>query len=276
MEKGNRLAGSHSFMSKTAHFGGREIAYVTQCPGEVPRHAENLQAFGFSVCTYTSVVSACSASTAEYAQLIVLQTESVSLHLAVAQLRSAFCRAAIVVVADYSERLSRVSAMLSGADICVDNTPDSLELAAALLALERRLSIEELRSKNDKNVGAGVNNSVDRVGSESRPQASGHWHLRSHCWVLVAPNGTAIELSHAERRIMIAFSENPENPVTRTSQDASPEGGENSKVGRGLDVTISRLRRKAAAHDLRLPIRTIWGGGYVFASDEALIIDPAT
>jgi DNA-binding response OmpR family regulator len=44
--------------------------------------------------------------------------------------------------------------------------------------------------------------------------------------------------------------------------------GVNDRVSRNLDVAVSRLRKKAAEHSIRLPIKSIRGVGYVFVAEE--------
>lgn len=271
--KKERKVTSYAFASLAARSDGREVVYLSLSPGNTAQHADELQAFGFEVSVYPSVSAVRSSLSANAAPLIVLQAAPTMIHLAAAQLRLAFCRASIVVIADYPDRLSRVGAMLSGADACVDATPDSLELIAAVLASKRRLQIEgEHPAKSAASRKLAIAEPVDdweAVKVAHKADSTPQWHLENDGWVLVTPNGMKMELSHSERKMMVQFINQPEEPITRISQGAShdPESG---RVTRSLDVAISRLRRKAAAHSIRLPIRSIRGKGYVFVAGDPL------
>ncbi len=262
----------YTFASLAAHSGNLEVAYLALEPGNAARHADDLRAFGFTVSVYPSVTAACASLPPDTAILITLQAEGVNVHLAVAQLRLAFPRAGIIVIADALDRLSRVGAMLSGADACVEAMPESLELMAALLASKRRMQAEDVPQKNDAvpHAMAQANRSQSDGTAEAalRPASAIQWHLENNDRILVAPNGARMELNGSERKIMVQFLSSPKDPLTRIGQGASydPHSG---KITRGLDVAISRLRRKAAAHAIHLPIRSIRGQGYVFAGDEA-------
>jgi len=268
------LVAPYAFTNSTAH--GMEVIYLALSPGNTARHADDLRAFGFEVAVYPSIAAVCAALPVDASPLIAVQAEASAIHLAVAQLRLAFRHAGIVVIADFPDRLSRVGAMLSGADSCVEAMPDSLELMAALLASKRRLQVEEARPKDDGGARRDAGRALD--GGQAASRAAGEaaptdrWHLENYGWVLVAPDGTRLELNHSERKIMAQFFNNPQEPLTRLSQGASydPESG---KIARGLDVAISRLRKKAAECAVRLPIRSIRGKGYVFVSNDPLDIE---
>ena len=68
-------------------------------------------------------------------------------------------------------------------------------------------------------------------------------------------------------------------PDRKVSRDAFyPDGAEDADGAitrrRFVDVMISRLRRKAAANHMTLPIRAVHGWGYMFAADITLDLDP--
>lgn len=87
---------------------------------------------------------------------------------------------------------------------------------------------------------------------ETGPRVWGFCSLRRQ---LIAPDGTAIPLTHRERLLVDAMLEAPQQRIPRDlllDQDA----------GGAIDALIHRLRRKLRAHGD--PIRTIYGEGYVF------------
>ena len=98
--------------------------------------------------------------------------------------------------------------------------------------------------------------------------ASGQWELRDQGWTLVAPSGTAISLSANERLIVRSLLEVAGRAVGRNElgDELRVEGGgARSSGSRSIDVIVSRLRRKAELAGVMLPIRTVYGSGYLFA-----------
>ena len=266
-----QMPAPYAFTNSTTH--GMEVCYLALDRGNTARHVDDLRAFGFEISIYTSIAALRSSLSADASPLVALQAEAMTVHLAVAQLRLAFQGGGIVVIADFPDRLSRVGAILSGADSCVAAMPESRELMAALLASKRRLQVEDMQRKRDDTLSRpscftddGARRALHRAGDMD---AFGRWRLEDHGWVLVAPNGAKLELNHSERKIMAQFFSNPREPLTRLSQGASydPESG---RITRALDVTISRLKKKAAESAMRLPIRSIRGKGYVFVSNDPL------
>ncbi|WMD19282.1 response regulator transcription factor [Achromobacter seleniivolatilans] len=143
---------------------------------------------------------------------------------------------------------SRLRCLQSGADACLTDPHDPRELACILLALARRLPAG-LDSPGD----AGLN---------------AQWELRDQGWTLVAPSGAAISLSANERLIVRSLLEVAGRAVGRSElgDELRVEGGGvRSSGSRSIDVIVSRLRRKAELAGVMLPIRTVYGSGYLFA-----------
>ncbi|KAG1437169.1 hypothetical protein G6F57_020362 [Rhizopus arrhizus] len=98
--------------------------------------------------------------------------------------------------------------------------------------------------------------------------ANGQWELRDQGWTLVAPSGAAISLSANERLIVRSLLEVAGRAVGRSElgDELRVEGGGvRSRGSRSIDVIVSRLRRKAELAGVMLPIRTVYGSGYLFA-----------
>lgn len=231
--------------------------------GDARRHREDLEAFGFEVVACHDIGALGHALRDEVEPLIVLHSPSEAVHLAVAQVRMRNPHAGLVAVADFPDPLSKAGSLLSGADACIDVQPDSLELAVTILALHRRVrrgasGLEALPREQEGQVQA-----VSSVGG---------WRLINGGWSLMAPDDTTLALSVSERRLLMELLGSPGRQLNRpdNAQDgagrAAPLSG---KTRRNLDVIVSRLRRKAAAHDIDLPIRSVRGEGYVFAADYA-------
>ncbi|CAB3667938.1 response regulator transcription factor [Achromobacter pestifer] len=144
---------------------------------------------------------------------------------------------------------SRLRCLQSGADACLTDPQDPRELACILLALARRLP-------------AGQGNPV------SDDTVTAQWELRDQGWTLVAPSGAAISLSANERLIVRSLLEVAGRAVGRSElgDELRVEGGGvRSSGSRSIDVIVSRLRRKAELAGVMLPIRTVYGSGYLFA-----------
>ena len=145
---------------------------------------------------------------------------------------------------------SRLRCLQSGADACLPDPQDPRELACILLSLARRLPA----GQEAASVGEAAQN--------------GQWELRDQGWTLAAPSGATISLSANERLIVRSLLEVAGKAVGRTElgDELQVEGGSVRASGsRSIDVIVSRLRRKAELAGVMLPIRTVYGSGYLFA-----------
>ena len=155
----------------------------------------------------------------------------------------------IVVMGNNMSVDTRLRCLQSGADACLPEPQDPRELACILLSLARRLPATQ-----------------DAIDAEAA--ANGQWELRDQGWTLAAPTGTTISLSANERLIVRSLLEVAGRAVGRSElgEELQVEGGNARASGsRSIDVIVSRLRRKAELAGLILPIRTVYGSGYLFA-----------
>jgi len=149
---------------------------------------------------------------------------------------------------------TRLRCLQSGADICLPDPVDSRELACVLLALARRLP-------------GRTSAAVEETEIPDGPTA--RWELRDQNWTLMSPAGVAISLSANERLVVQALLDVTGRAVGRAELNQRLEA--DSHVGRtggarSIDVIVSRLRRKAELAGVILPIRTVYGSGYLFAN----------
>src|SRR3546814_3361437 len=105
--------------------------------------------------------------------------------------------------------------------------------------------------------------------AESPDEHLGRWELRDQSWTLVSPTGIAISLSANERLVVQTLLNVTGRAVGRSELNQRLEA--DSTVGRtggarSIDVIVSRLRRKAELAGVILPIRTVYGSGYLFAN----------
>ncbi len=146
----------------------------------------------------------------------------------------------IVAVSHYASVGQRVRVLSDGADVCLPGDLQIGELSAQLSALARRLGCR---------LADGV--------SPALPA----WSLVDQGWSLLCPDGTRLGLSAAERVFMHALLSAPEASLRREAMQAMQAG---KQVGRRMDMTVNRLRSKAASKGVALPVRAIRGWGYTF------------
>ena len=88
------------------------------------------------------------------------------------------------------------------------------------------------------------------------------WELRRRERSLRSPAGVPVALSGAECQLLAALLRQPRHPVSR-DELAARVGCEAASAGRGVDLLVSRLRRKLAADAGHAPtIRSVRGIGY--------------
>lgn len=85
---------------------------------------------------------------------------------------------------------------------------------------------------------------------------------------LVDQEGAVVAISSVEFRLLMAFLEHPRQVLNRDRLLDMVQGREAHLFDRAVDNQVSRLRRKIET-DSRNPqlIQTVWGGGYMLATD---------
>lgn len=99
----------------------------------------------------------------------------------------------------------------------------------------------------------------------------GEWQLDLSQRVLSSLNNTedtAVELSSVEFKLLTVFLQHPRIVLSRDQLLDQVRGRAGTVFDRSIDNQVSRLRKKIE-QDPKKPefIKTIWGGGYVFAAD---------
>jgi two-component system, OmpR family, response regulator len=148
----------------------------------------------------------------------------------------------------------RILAFTHGADHVLDATIDERELAAIL--------------RNAVRLQAPAS-SRPRAGEEHQ-----HWMLEPDRWMLIAPSGREIRLTHSEYAVLELLIGQAGVVQPRATLRAVVDGDASRK--RVLDVLISRLRRKVwDVAGIELPLRSARSAGYVFAGGVARAAVPA-
>lgn len=94
------------------------------------------------------------------------------------------------------------------------------------------------------------------------------WQLDPIKRRLTDPEGAVVAISSVEFRLLMAFLEHPRQVLNRERLLDMVQGREAHLFDRAVDNQVSRLRRKIEP-DSRNPqlIQTVWGGGYMLATD---------
>ena len=148
----------------------------------------------------------------------------------------------------------RVRGLRGGADAYFVKPVHAEELAASIEAIYRRIKAAE----------AGAGRTLQPYQPEA-PRGTGRWVLKEGDWILYDPDGRALRLTMSERAIVTSLFKQRNKPVARM-QLAAALGGEdleNFDLQR-VDAVVSRLRRKATAAGISLPLHAVRGTGYQF------------
>lgn len=145
----------------------------------------------------------------------------------------------IVLTGSTGDR-DHVRGLEAGADIYLAKPIAVDAVAATLRSLARRLQSAPLRT------------------------ALRAWHLADDGWQLNSPDGRCVELTAAERTVLLVLLAAAGRPVTREELIGRLAGGSSDFDPHRLEMLIHRLRRKVRnAVGAELPLRTLRGTGYV-------------
>ena len=158
----------------------------------------------------------------------------------------------VILLTARAEETDRIVGLEIGADDYVTKPFSPRELLARIKAVLRR--------------SGGTDSRVRAPEAESF--AFGPWVLKTGERELVDREGVAIPLSTGEYNLLHAFVTHPRRVLSRDQLLDLSQGRELAAFERSIDNHISRLRKKIeeSASDPKL-IKTVWGGGYMLASD---------
>lgn len=161
----------------------------------------------------------------------------------------------VIFLTARGEPTDRIVGLEIGADDYVVKPFEPRELVARIRSVLRRSSRSAAPStENDAFVFEG-------------------WHLDPLKRRLTDPEGAAVAISSVEFRLLVAFLEHPRQVLNRDRLLDMVQGREAHLFDRAVDNQVSRLRRKIET-DSRNPqlIQTVWGGGYMLATDVRRIL----
>ncbi|OED48669.1 DNA-binding response regulator [Endozoicomonas sp. (ex Bugula neritina AB1)] len=158
----------------------------------------------------------------------------------------------VIMLTAMSEEADTVVGLEMGADDYVTKPFSPRELLARIKAVLRRLE------------GA---QKPETATTDNQIQFSG-WVLDLHQRQLEKSDGLVVPLSTAEFRLLKVFLEHARQVLSRDQLMDLTKGREALPFDRSIDNQISRLRKKLEV-DPRTPtlIKTVWGGGYMFADE---------
>jgi two-component system OmpR family response regulator len=168
--------------------------------------------------------------------------------LALLQEIRAEARIPVVVVSRRTETADRIVGLELGADDYMCKPFEPRELLARLRAIMRRLPERHVRPT-----------------APMRGVQLGRWELRRDERRLVAGDDETVALSASEYRLLNAFLAAPRMVLSRQHLMSTARGRELHSLDRGIDLLVSRLRRKLEDDVAVAPlIRTVRGRGYIF------------
>ncbi len=108
---------------------------------------------------------------------------------------------------------------------------------------------------------------------DRRPLAFAGWKIDPASRQLHGPTGAKVALTAAEFALLMVFARYPRQVLSRRQLHELAFGRSGESLDRGIDILVSRLRRRLAAAWPKRPaaprdlIKTVRGSGYLFDAD---------
>ena len=158
----------------------------------------------------------------------------------------------IILLTALAEESDRVLGLEIGADDYVTKPFSNRELLARIRAVLRRTS-DQLP--------------VHQRSGPERYRIEG-WELNPAKRELVNDQGVLVSLTAGEYDLLLALVRHPGRVLDRDQLLETTRGRKAVPFDRAIDVQLSRLRKKLAPRDW---IRTVRGGGYLFAGEVEIV-----
>lgn len=158
----------------------------------------------------------------------------------------------VILLTARAEETDRIVGLEMGADDYVVKPFSPRELAARIKVILRRAGGKDGR----------------QIAADRQRYRFADWTLDAAERVLIDGEGVRVALSTGEFRLLLALVTHPRQVLSRDRLLDLTQGREAAPFDRAIDNQISRLRKKVES-DSRHPelIKTVWGGGYVFAAE---------
>ena len=154
----------------------------------------------------------------------------------------------VIMLTALAEESDRVLGLEMGADDYLTKPFSNRELLARIRAVLRRTELRPTVHEPDAHECYGFDG----------------WRLYPNRRELRNPQGALVSLTGGEFDLLVAFVGRPQQVLSREVLLEATKGRNARGFDRSIDVQLSRLRRKLTGSDL---IRTVRGGGYLFAAD---------
>lgn len=158
----------------------------------------------------------------------------------------------VILLTARGEEVDRIVGLEMGADDYIAKPFSPRELVARVAAVLRRTHALPPRQQPAVSVRIRF----------------GDWVLDTGQRELIGSDGVATPLSSGEFRLLTTLIERPRIALTRNQLLDLTKGRDAELFDRSIDNHVSRLRKKIEP-DPKIPryIKTVWGGGYLFAVD---------
>ena len=168
----------------------------------------------------------------------------------------------IIMLTAMGSETDRVVGLEMGADDYVAKPFSARELLARIKAVLRRGAPRVPEEDGDG----------DKIVSAKEVLEFSGWRLDVGRRELLSPDGVLVELTSGEFDLLHAFLLNPQRVLNRDHLLDLARGRVSGPFDRTIDVQVGRLRRKLEI-DPKKPelIKTVRGGGYMFASEITMI-----
>ncbi len=158
----------------------------------------------------------------------------------------------VLMLTAKGDDIDKILGLEMGADDYLAKPFNSRELIARIKAVLRRSGYAPL----------------DDSAAETRYMCFEGWRLDTGKRELISPENVVVSLSSGEFDLLLALLKRPHRTLTRDQLLDITRGRSSIVFDRSIDIQISRIRRKLG-DDSKEPrfIKTVWGGGYLFAPD---------
>lgn len=162
----------------------------------------------------------------------------------------------VILLTARGEEVDRILGLEIGADDYIAKPFSPRELIARIAAVLRRTQALPPR----------------QLPPSSERVRFGDWTLDTGQRELIGPDGVGMPLSSGEFRLLTVLLERPKMALSRNQLLDLTKGRDADLFDRSIDNHVSRLRKKLEP-DPKSPryIKTVWGGGYIFAVDPEFV-----
>ncbi len=172
----------------------------------------------------------------------------------------------VVVLTARNSRQDRVRGYEIGADLYLTKPVDSEELALAAWNLGLRV-----RRERESRAPAPPPAGPQRPAEAAPADAGARWVLDRPRQVLLCPGGISLPVSGNEAMFLEIMARHADHRLTRTDILRLYAADDGAADSRRLDVALSRLRAKARAAGVDLPLQIVRSAGIRLVEPIALV-----